>query len=77
MLGIEVDKLFGCGKGECDANKVDTELAKYYGKGVRHLFPVHLADNAFGGFALTGEDLFKLNSTLANPGGAVRARRDG
>jgi microsomal dipeptidase-like Zn-dependent dipeptidase len=70
VLGIEVDKLFGCGKDECDANKVDTELARYYGKGVRHLFPVHLADNAFGGFALTGEDLFKLNSTLTNPGGA-------
>ncbi|MDQ3136224.1 MAG: membrane dipeptidase [Gemmatimonadota bacterium] len=69
VLGIEVDKLFGCAKGECDANLVDTELAKYYALGVRHLFPVHLADNAFGGFALTGSDLFKLNSNSANPGG--------
>ncbi|MBA3444690.1 MAG: membrane dipeptidase [Gemmatimonadales bacterium] len=69
VLGIEVDKLFGCGKGECDANTVNTQLDIYYGKGVRHLFPVHLADNAFGGFALTGSTLFKLNSSAANPGG--------
>jgi microsomal dipeptidase-like Zn-dependent dipeptidase len=74
VLGIEVDKLFGCGKNQCDAATVDAQLDKYYGLGVRHLIPVHFADNAFGGYAL-GADmekiLFGINSMAANQGGVT------
>ena len=54
VLGIEVDNLFDCSvnSSSCDASHVTTELDRYYGKGVRHLFPVHVFDNAFGGAAL-------------------------
>jgi microsomal dipeptidase-like Zn-dependent dipeptidase len=72
VLGIEVDKLFGCGKNQCDAATVDAQLDKYYGLGVRHLIPVHFADNAFGGYALGGgteKILFGVNSMAANEGG--------
>ena len=72
VLGIEVDKLFGCGRNQCDAATVNTQLAKYYGKGVRHLIPVHFADNAFGGYALGGgfdRILFGANSMATNQGG--------
>jgi microsomal dipeptidase-like Zn-dependent dipeptidase len=72
VLGIEVDKLFGCGKDECDAATVDAQLDKYYAKGVRHLYPLHFADNAFGGYALGGgsdRTLFDINSMAANKGG--------
>lgn len=72
VLGIEVDKLFGCGRDECDAATVDAQLSKYYQMGVRHLYPVHFADNAFGGYALGGDmdrALFAVNSMAANRGG--------
>ncbi|MDQ6886127.1 MAG: membrane dipeptidase [Gemmatimonadota bacterium] len=83
VLGIEVDKLFDCNQPlqgtlsvlngrTCNADTVDAQLARYYQMGVRHLFPVHIADNAFGGFALTGSTLFKLNSMAANPGGITQ-----
>lgn len=74
VLGIEVDKLFGCGIGECDAATVDAKLAQYYNKGIRHLYPVHFADNAFGGYALGGGTeklLFGANSMAASKGGLL------
>jgi microsomal dipeptidase-like Zn-dependent dipeptidase len=52
VLGIEVDSLFGCKVGECDEAHVREQLDKYHGLGVRHIFPVHVFDNAFGGAAL-------------------------
>jgi microsomal dipeptidase-like Zn-dependent dipeptidase len=60
VLGIEVDNLFGCkentnGKAwkgaECTKATIAAEVAKYYQKGVRHVFPIHNFDNAFGGAA--------------------------
>jgi microsomal dipeptidase-like Zn-dependent dipeptidase len=60
VLGIEVDNLFNChrqgadGKPEngegpaCDTAYVQAQLAKYYMMGVRHIFPIHNFDNAFG-----------------------------
>ncbi len=63
VLGIEVDNLFNChvqgsnapvnGEGPtcdatCDATYVSQQLTKYYNLGVRHIFPVHNFDNAFG-----------------------------
>jgi microsomal dipeptidase-like Zn-dependent dipeptidase len=60
VLGIEVDNLFNChranpdgtpGNGEgpvCTQDYVKQQLQKYYGMGVRHIFPIHNFDNAFG-----------------------------
>jgi microsomal dipeptidase-like Zn-dependent dipeptidase len=60
VLGIEVDNLFNChranpdgtpGNGEgpiCTDTYVQEQLQKYYGMGVRHIFPIHNFDNAFG-----------------------------
>jgi hypothetical protein len=43
VLGIEVDGLFGCETpANCDQTKISSELDRYYNKGVRHLFPIHL-----------------------------------
>jgi microsomal dipeptidase-like Zn-dependent dipeptidase len=53
VLGLEVDHLFHCGlNSSCTDQSVTTELDAYYAKGVRHLFPVHVFDNAFGGAAI-------------------------
>lgn len=62
VLGIEVDNLFNCKEGRpCpdELYKDDGEPIEsiaeavdyYYGKGVRHVFPVHNFDNAFGAAA--------------------------
>ncbi len=60
VLGIEVDNLFNChradadgrpGNGEgptCTATYINEQLQKYYGMGVRHIFPIHNFDNAYG-----------------------------
>jgi microsomal dipeptidase-like Zn-dependent dipeptidase len=62
VLGIEVDNLFGCRPGACDESTVDKGLKHYHDDiGVRHLYPIHLANNAFGGFALY-DDLFNVNN---------------
>jgi microsomal dipeptidase-like Zn-dependent dipeptidase len=53
VLGIEVDGLFGCETtGNCDPAEISSELNRYYNKGVRHLFPIHLYNNEFGGSAI-------------------------
>ena len=53
VLGIEGDALFGCETdGNCDPAKISSELNRYYNKGVRHLFPIHLYNNEFGGSAI-------------------------
>ena len=60
VLGIEVDNLFNChlqnaagapanGEGPtCTADYVQQQLQNYYNLGVRHLFPIHNFDNAYG-----------------------------
>lgn len=53
VLGIEADALFGCKpESACSDEYIRTELERYYEKGVRHLFPVHLHDNLFAGTAV-------------------------
>ena len=53
VLGIEVDALFGCKHGgDCSEAQINAELTHYYNEGVRHIFPIHLHDNAFGGTAI-------------------------
>jgi microsomal dipeptidase-like Zn-dependent dipeptidase len=62
VLGIEVDNLFNCrAYGNCTAKTLQLELQKYHDLGVRHVFPIHLANNGFGGAALY-EDMFNLNN---------------
>ena len=60
VLGIEVDNLFNChlqnangkpfnGEGpDCTEAYVQQQLQKYFAMGVRHIFPIHNFDNAFG-----------------------------
>src|SRR5579871_2119007 len=54
VLGIEVDYLFGSylGAKGLSAGGVRAAVQDYYDKGVRYVFPVHFADNAFGGTGL-------------------------
>ena len=64
VLGIEVDELFGCGvQGTCSVQHVLDELDRYHAAGVRHLFPVHVFDNAFGGSAMY-EGIFDYGNKL-------------
>src|SRR3954466_6858238 len=53
VFGIEVDNLFNCRlTGSCTDADVRANLAKYYTQGVRHMYPVHVYDNGFGGSAM-------------------------
>ncbi|MGH9458320.1 MAG: hypothetical protein ACRD2J_11860 [Thermoanaerobaculia bacterium] len=77
VLGIEVDSLFNCGAEGCHdrngtlisaANAPDyvrQELARYYDRGVRHIFPVHVFDNAFGGASIY-DSLFNVGNKVVN-----------
>ena len=53
VLGIEVSEVLDCGQlngtPNCSTSKIDVELDKLYGIGVRSLFPVHKFDNGLGG----------------------------
>jgi microsomal dipeptidase-like Zn-dependent dipeptidase len=61
LLGIEVDYLFGSYIPDPLGNptpnlltpdQVKASVQQYYDKGVRYVFPIHFADNAFGGTGL-------------------------
>ncbi|WP_420426471.1 hypothetical protein [Algiphilus sp.] len=53
VLGIEISKLFNCGEflgvAECSREELVQRLDAAYDLGVRHIFPIHKFDNAFGG----------------------------
>jgi microsomal dipeptidase-like Zn-dependent dipeptidase len=52
VLGIEVDYLFDSyPDSPPDAGQIKAAVQKYYDAGVRYVFPIHFADNAFGGTA--------------------------
>ena len=65
ILGTEVPSLFDCkpNNSSCDAAHVQSQLDHYYNLGVRHIFPIHNTDNAFGGTALYN-DLFAFNNKI-------------
>ena len=64
VLGIEVDTLFNCNKNaSCSDAHIAERVQHYYDLGVRHVFPVHLTDNAFGGTALY-DDAFAFNNKI-------------
>ncbi len=71
VLGIEVDDVFG---GRPASRLTAAELAamveKYYQAGVRHVFPLHFCDNAFGGAAFALPLQWSANNrflSAANP----------
>ncbi|MDP9142705.1 MAG: hypothetical protein M3O62_18195 [Pseudomonadota bacterium] len=53
VFGIEISKLFNCGEflglAECTREELIQRMDAAYAAGVRHLFPIHKFDNAFGG----------------------------
>ncbi|HET6667817.1 MAG TPA: membrane dipeptidase [Intrasporangium sp.] len=64
VLGIEVPSLFDCKPTTaCTAGHVQDRLDHYYDLGVRHVLPVHNADNAFAGTALYNE-IFAANNRI-------------
>jgi microsomal dipeptidase-like Zn-dependent dipeptidase len=81
ILGIEVDELFGDVIGP-DSAPADlaAEVDRYHALGVRHILPIHLVDNLFGGtaFALglqwsrTGGPVSRVNPPLTLPASRVR-----
>lgn len=75
VLGIEVDTWGEAGsaaqspgwgketdlpRGEASTPVIAREVARLRAQGVRHVFPVHLANNAFGGCSIY-EDIFNFN----------------
>ncbi len=68
VLGLEVDQLFDCNSGNpncSDPSFLATEVAKLRAAGIRHVFPIHLTDNAFGGAAVYN-DFFNLSNRWVN-----------
>ena len=74
VLGIEVDSLFNCKPGSttCTRAYLNEKLKAYYGMGIRHVFPIHQFDNAFGGAALFRDELNAGNVTVTNSHFSVR-----
>lgn len=66
VLGIEVDSLFDCKVGACTRGDVEHKLDEYQAKGIRHIIPVHLTDNAFGGAAMYNPYLFNYANKKVN-----------
>jgi microsomal dipeptidase-like Zn-dependent dipeptidase len=58
VLGIEVDYLFEGYPGQPPTEEsLRRSLDEYYRLGVRHIFPIHFADNAYGGCSYDKEFL--------------------
>ncbi|WP_341920966.1 hypothetical protein [Hydrocarboniphaga effusa] len=53
VQGIEISKIFDCGEfldvPECTREQIVERLDAAYAAGIRHIFPIHKFDNAFGG----------------------------
>ena len=96
VLGIETSEPFGCsakntsnpnesGLARCNqTDYVENAVAELCVKGVRHVFPIHNIDNAFGGTALYREFFnaaqkeqngywygYRANGTTTNANGAL------
>lgn len=65
VLGIEMASLFDCKEGgTCNATSVRANVDTYFKKGVRHIFPIHNFDDAFGG-AATWQDIINVGNRLS------------
>lgn len=71
VLGVETAQLFNCHSEPCDWNSMD-KLQRLWAKGVRHFFPMHHGNNAFGGPSFfntilqNGPNLFNVPSYKLN-----------
>lgn len=73
VLGIEVDTLFNCKPdSNCSREYLRSELERYYAKGVRHVFPIHHFDNAYGGPAIFRDELNAGNAAVTGDHFKVR-----
>lgn len=74
VLGIETAELFNCydpaapiygnpGIGPCDKTFIEQRVDHYYDLGIRHIFPIHNFDNAFGA-AATWQDGIEVGQKL-------------
>ena len=77
VLGLELDAIGNFRNNPPPSSReMNAELDRLWGEGVRHIFPIHLTDSAFGGMAIYN-DLFNLNSVFLNGiGVAVQDGRD-
>jgi microsomal dipeptidase-like Zn-dependent dipeptidase len=73
VLGIEVDNLFNCHwgnrndtdpAGNCSPEGIVRNVNYYYDLGVRHVFPIHNFDNAYGGPA-TWQDAIDVGNRVS------------
>jgi microsomal dipeptidase-like Zn-dependent dipeptidase len=71
VLGIEVDNLFNCHwgnrndtVGNCSPEGIVERVNHYYDKGVRHVFPIHNFNNAYGGPA-TWQDAIDVGNRVS------------
>lgn len=66
VLGIEVDYLFNCRRqgATCSPEYIASQLRRYYDLGVRHIFPIHFDNNAFGGASYDKALQYDSNRTV-------------
>ncbi len=68
VVGVELDNIGNFQVGNpnlaASASAVKKEIRRLYNKGVRYIFPLHFADNVFGGVAVKG-GLFNLSNRFA------------
>jgi microsomal dipeptidase-like Zn-dependent dipeptidase len=68
IVGIEIDNIgnFNRGNPSLGGNEgaIRREIRRLHQKGVRYVFPIHFADNVFGGAAVKGA-LFNLSNRFA------------
>lgn len=72
VLGVEVDTILNCYRPDltrtgCSAEVVRKRLADLRESGVRHVFPIHLIDNGFGGTGAYNE-FFNWGNAVVNHG---------
>ncbi len=70
ILGTENEKIFDCGEyldtPDCSEAGIERDLADWWDRGIRAIFPIHLVDNAFGGTRLTDDPALTALYSAAN-----------
>lgn len=70
ILGTENEKIFDCGefldRPDCSQESIERDLADWYDRGIRAIFPVHLFDNAFGGSRINDDPALNVLYSLGN-----------
>jgi hypothetical protein len=70
ILGTENEKIFDCGEfldtPDCSEDSINRDMADWYARGIRAIFPIHLFDNAIGGARLTDDPALNALYSLGN-----------